>query len=154
MGGFDKFFRSRLHMIFSSSKEGGPRHDSGKGQMQEITYTTHQQLSRVRNLPGYRFRLFDESFPAYNTADAEDFLACGRQVLFASVELADDRLLLAKAEGEGRTVALYVDRDYYEVSLWDEDGHHHTDGWQWPFQVRGHSMEDLEYFMAQHLLGG
>jgi len=122
--------------------------------MREIMYATPQQLSKVRSLPGYRFRVYDESFPMRHFGDAEKFLNYGRQMIYASAELADDRLLLAKAENDSKAVALYADRDYFEISLWDETGHHHADGWQWPFQMEGHSMDDLEYFMAQHLILG
>lgn len=108
----------------------------------------------MRSLPNYRFRVFDGSFQENHFGDAEKFLICGRQMLYTSIELADSRLLLAKAESNGKTAALYVDRDYFEISLWDENGHHHADGWQWPFQVAGHTMEDLEYFMAQFLVIG
>ena len=132
--------------------KGGPRFLAVLYIMRTIPKATPQQLEKMRSLPNYRFRLFDESFPQYHDGDAKMFLTYGRQMLYSSPELSEDRLLLAKLEAGSKTAALYVDRDYYEVSLWDEDGHHHLDGWQWAVEFDGHSIEDLEDYMAQLLI--
>ena len=101
--------------------------------MEKIPHVSSEELSHLRgSLPDYKFRVFNSSFSRSYGQDAE--------------------LLLAKAEGGGLTAALYVDRDYFEISLWDEDGHHHAGGWQWPIEFRGHTVDDLEFMMAQHLL--
>lgn len=121
--------------------------------MERIPHVSADELTRLREaLPDYRFRIFDASFTQPHGGDAELLLSYGRELLYESAEISEDRLLLAKAEGGGLTAALYVDRDYFEISLWDEDGHHHAGGWQWPVEFRGHSVDDLEFMMAQRLL--
>ena len=120
--------------------------------MEKIPHVSNEELSHLRgSLPDYKFRVFDSSFSRSYGQDAE-LLSCGRELLYEAAEISEDRLLLAKAEGGGLTAALYVDRDYFEISLWDEDGHHHAGGWQWPIEFRGHTVDDLEFMMAQHLL--
>lgn len=121
--------------------------------MEKIPHVSNEELSHLRgSLPDYKFRVFDSSFSRSYGQDAELLLSCGRELLYEAAEISEDRLLLAKAEGGGRTVALYVDRDYFEISLWDEEGHHHAGGWQWPIEFRGHAVDDLEFVMARHLL--
>lgn len=121
--------------------------------MEGIPHVSNEELVRTRDsLPNYKFRIFDSSFSRSYGRDAELLLSYGRELLYESAEISEDRLLLAKAEGGGRTAALYVDRDYFEISLWDEDGHHHAGGWQWPIEFRGHTVDDLELVMARHLL--
>lgn len=121
--------------------------------MEKIPHVSSEELSHLRgSLPDYKFRVFNSSFSRSYGQDAELLLSCGRELLYEAAEISEDRLLLAKAEGGGLTAALYVDRDYFEISLWDEDGHHHAGGWQWPIEFRGHTVDDLEFMMAQHLL--
>lgn len=121
--------------------------------MEQIRFVSDSELAQLRAaLPDYRFRIFDASFAQPHEGDAELLLTYGREMLYTSAEISDDRLLLAKAEARGLTAALYVDRDYFEISLWDEEGHHHAGGWQWPVEFRGHSVNDLEYMLARHLL--
>ena len=121
--------------------------------MEKIPHVSNEELSHLRgSLPDYKFRVIDSSFSRSYGQDAELLLSCGRELLYEAAEISEERLLLAKAEGGGLTAALYVDRDYFEISLWDEDGHHHAGGWQWPIEFRGHTVDDLEFMMAQHLL--
>lgn len=121
--------------------------------MEKIPHVSSEELSHLRgSLPDYKFRVFNSSFSRSYGQDAELLLSCGRELLYEAAEISEERLLLAKAEGGGLTAALYVDRDYFEISLWDEDGHHHAGGWQWPIEFRGHTVDDLEFMMAQHLL--
>ena len=121
--------------------------------MEKIPHVSNEELSHLRgSLPDYKFRVFYSSFSRSYGQDAELLLSCGRELLHEAAEISEERLLLAKAEGGGLTAALYVDRDYFEISLWDEDGHHHAGGWQWPIEFRGHTVDDLEFMMAQHLL--
>lgn len=121
--------------------------------MEGIPHVSNEELARLRDsLSNYKFRVFDSSFSHSYGQDAELLLSYGRELLYESAEISEDRLLLAKAEGSDRTAALYVDRDYFEISLWDEDGHRHAGGWQWPIEFRGHAVDDLEFVMARHLL--
>ena len=121
--------------------------------MEKIPHVSNEELSHLRgSLPDYKFRVFDSSFSRSYGQDAELLLSCGRELLYEAADISEERLLLAKAEGCGLTAALYVDRDYFEISLWDEDGHHHAGGWQWPIEFRGHTVDDLEFMMAPQLL--
>ena len=77
--------------------------------MEGIPHVSNEELARLRDsLPNYKFRIFDSSFSRSYGQDAELLLSYGRELLYESAEISEDRLLLAKAEGGGRTVALYV----------------------------------------------
>lgn len=121
--------------------------------MDYIKNVSPDELAQLRAaLPGYKFRVYDAIFTRPYERDAEMLLMYGRELLYTSAEISEDRLLLAKAEAGGLTAALYVDRDYFEISIRDEEGYHHAASWQWPVELRGHSVDDLEYMLAQYLL--
>lgn len=110
-----------------------------------------RELQRMRCEEGYQFSVYDGGFHRLYGEDAWKFLCCGRDMLYSSISMADDRLLLAKAQHGNRAILLYVDRDYYELTMRDEFGNHHLLGWQMASLFKGLAMEDLEYMMAQYL---
>ena len=88
--------------------KGGPRFLAVLYIMRTIPKATPQQLEKMRSLPNYRFRLFDESFPQYHDGDAKMFLTYGRQMLYSSLELSEDRLLLAKLQAARRLPCMWT----------------------------------------------
>jgi len=117
--------------------------------LQEHQIVTIQEL---RDLPDYQFSVFDAGYSREYGDDAEEFLKYGRNVLMTSCDLADDRIVLAKAERRTSAVVLYVDRDTYELVYRDNTGHYHLDGWQFPSEFQDMSMSDLEALMGSWLL--
>lgn len=118
--------------------------------MQQHQIVTTQNL---RGLPDYQFTVYDAGYSREYGDDAEEFLKYGRSALMASHDLADDRIMLAKAERGISAVVLYVDRDTYELVYRNSGGHYHLDGWQFPSEFQDMSMADLEALMGSWLLG-
>ena len=110
------------------------------------------ELEKLRTHPGYQFKLYDGGFRHLHRGDAERFLRCGRDLLFTTDGLSDDRILLAKCEITDRAVVLYVDRDYFELEYRCGDWHRHLHGWQFAADCRGMSVADVEYMMARYLV--
>lgn len=109
------------------------------------------ELASYRRKQGYQFTVYDGGFAHCYGKDAQKFLSCGLEMIFSSVEMSEERLMLAKAQLGDRSVVLYVDRDYFEVILRDWHGHHHLAKWQFSCPWKGLDINDLEYYLARFL---
>lgn len=119
--------------------------------MVDFCHVDRKKVEELRRTACYRFIIYNEGLPCKRDCRAKEFLQCGRDVIMSSVEMAEQRLLLAKVEDGTRSILLYVDRDCFELTHRQYDKHTSVAHWQWAEECEGMSMEDLEAVMAGYL---
>lgn len=119
--------------------------------MIDFSHVDYSGAEELRKRNCYRFIIYNEGLPCKSDCRAKEFLQCGRDIIMSTVEMAEQRLLLAKVEDGTQSVLLYVDRDYFELTHRQYDKYTSVAHWQWAEECAGMSMEDLEAVMARCL---
>lgn len=116
-----------------------------------FNHVDRERVEELRRKTSYRFIIYDEGLPCKRDYRVKEFLQSGRDIIMSTVEMAEQRLLLAKVEDGTQSVLLYVDRDCFELTHRQYDKHTGVAHWQWAEECAGMTMEDLEAVMVGYL---